>query len=190
MWSLILIFCSDVHLCKNIQLDAAKICNGSSTDERLCICKWIVFWSGSAFLKHEWKHSILLGVMKEHNYRAPIKVKAPPPHAFLNIFADLFRASEAMRDWCSIHQILTINWTIGALFENFVEPKSRGRHCLLDRDMTVKLPNQNLKLLIVNRELDIFAGLNITQMMLSKNLNFPKNTTCSVVLTSIYSIRH
>ena len=92
-----------------------------------------------------------LGIMKEHNYRAPIKGKAPAPHAFLNIFADLFRASEAIRDWCSIHQILTINWTIGALLENFVEPKSRGRHCLLDSDMTVKLPNQNLKPLIFNK---------------------------------------
>ena len=106
-----------------------------------------------------------LGIMKEHNYRAPIKGKAPTPHAFLNIFANLFRASEAMRDWCSIYQILTINWTIGALFENFVEPKSRGRHCLLDSNMTVKLPNQNLKLLIINRELNISAGL-ITQIML------------------------
>ena len=144
----VLIFCSDVHLCKNIQLDAAKICNGSSTDERLC--NWIVFWSGSAFLKHESKLSVFEGVMKEHNYRAAIKGKAPAPHAFLNIFADLFRASEAMRDWCSIYQILTINWTIGALFKNFVEPKSRGRHCLLDSDMTAKLPNQNLKPLIVN----------------------------------------
>ena len=147
---------------KNIQLDAAKLCNGPSTDERLC--NWKVFWPGSAFLKHEWK----LMIMKEHNYRAAIKGKAPTPHAFLNIFADLFRASEAMRDWCSIYQILTINWTIGALFENFVEPKSSGRHCLLDSDMTVKLPNQNLKPLIVNRELNIFAGLIITQMMLLK----------------------
>ena len=58
-WSLILIFCSDVHLCKNIQLDAAKLCNGSSTNERLC--NWIVFWPGSAFLKHEWKLCILFG---------------------------------------------------------------------------------------------------------------------------------